>query len=94
MDGRPVVQEHQLVMNNEVGLHARPAALFVKTASRFANTKIEVMKDGKAVNAKSILEVLTLGVSKGTTITLRAEGEGADEALRTLVALVESNFNE
>ena len=86
--------EQQLVVTNEVGLHARPAAMFVKTAARFPNATIEVVKNGKAANAKSILEVLTLGVSKGTTITVRAEGEEADEALRSLVTLIVRNFNE
>jgi phosphocarrier protein len=66
----------------------------VKTAARFPNAKIELVKNGKAANAKSILEVLTLGVSKGTTITVKAEGEEADEALRSLVTLIERNFNE
>jgi len=88
------VPEQQLVLNNEVGLHARPAALFTKTAGGFSNTAIEVVKDGKAVNGKSILDVLALGVSRGTTITLRTEGPDAEEALRALSALIESNFNE
>ena len=57
-------------------MHARPAALFVQTAARFKDTKVEVVKDGTVRDAKSILGVLTLGVSQGTTIMVRADGTG------------------
>jgi phosphotransferase system HPr (HPr) family protein len=86
--------ELALTIKNEVGLHARPAALFVQTAARFKNTKIEVVKEGQVRDAKSILGVLTLKVSKGTTIVVRAEGEHADEALAALHDLVSHDFNE
>jgi len=77
-----------------VGLHARPAALFVQTAARFKDTRIDVVKDGTARNAKSILNVLGLGVSQGTTIVVRAEGPEAEAALAALSDLVDRDFNE
>jgi len=76
-----------------VGLHARPAALFVQTAKRF-NCDIRVTHGEREANAKSILGVLTLGANQGAVITIRAEGEDADQALAALEALVESNFGE
>lgn len=89
-----VVAEVSLVITNEVGLHARPAALFVQTASRFKQTRIEVVKEGVARDAKSMLGVLTLAVKQGTTIAIRAEGPEADEALRALTDLVNRDFKE
>jgi phosphotransferase system HPr (HPr) family protein len=77
-----------------VGLHARPAALFVQTAARFKDTRIDVVKDGTVRNAKSILNVLGLGVSQGTTIVVRAEGPEAEAALAALSDLVARDFNE
>jgi phosphocarrier protein HPr len=85
--------EVSLTITNEVGLHARPAALFVQTAARFKDTKIQVVKEGQTRDAKSILGVLTLKVSKGTTIVVRAEGAQADEALAALEDLVTHDFN-
>ncbi len=77
-----------------MGLHARPAALFVQTAARFKDTRIDVVKDGTVRNAKSILNVLGLGVSQGTTIVVRAEGPEAEAALAALSDLVARDFNE
>src|SRR5438309_11211745 len=74
------ITERPLTITNKVGLHARPAALFVQTAARFKDTKIEIVKDGTVRDAKSMLGVLTLGVSQGTTIMVRAEGPPAEEA--------------
>lgn len=82
-----------LVVRHDVGLHARPAALFVKTAAKFPCT-IHVTKGDKTVNAKSIISVLSLGVGQDTEITLQAEGERAEEALQALTQLIESNFGE
>lgn len=86
--------ERSVLVRNPTGLHARPAALFVHTAQRFGGTKIEVTKDGVTRDAKSILGVLTLAVTQGTTITLRAEGPEAEEAIQALVAAVESGLGE
>lgn len=89
-----VITERELTIRNKVGLHARPAALFVQTAARFKDTTIEVVKGGTVRNAKSILNVLALGVSQGTTITLRADGPEAEAALTALTELVDSDFGE
>ena len=83
-----------MTITNKVGLHARPAALFVQTAARFKDTRIDVVKDGTVRNAKSILNVLGLGVSQGTTIIVRAEGPDAEAALAALSELVARDFNE
>src|SRR5207302_10180319 len=94
MQGGEAITERPLTITNKVGLHARPAALFVQTAARFKDTKIEVVKDGTVRDAKSMLGVLTLGVSQGTTITVRAEGPHADEAIAALSDLVDRDLGE
>ena len=88
------IPERPLTITNKVGLHARPAALFVQTAARFKDTRVEVVKDGTVRDAKSILGVLTLGVSQGTTIMVRADGPHADEAIAALADLVDRDFGE
>lgn len=85
--------EIHLTITHEVGLHARPAALFVQAASTFSS-EIEVTYQDKTVNAKSILAILTLGVHKDAEITLKAEGPDANEALKALEELVLDNFGE
>ena len=85
--------EITLTVHNKVGLHARPAALFVQTAKQF-NCDVKVTHGEKEANAKSILSVLALGVEQGAVITISTEGEGADQALAALKALVENNFGE
>lgn len=80
-------------LKNESGLHARPAHIFVSTAQSFAST-IAVIKDGKKVDGKSILAILTLGVANGTEIIIEANGEDEQEAIDALHALIESNFGE
>jgi phosphocarrier protein HPr len=82
-----------LTVHHKVGLHARPAALFVQTAKKF-NCDITVTYGEREANAKSILKVLTLGVNQGAVITIRAEGEDAEQSLETLEALIEDNFGE
>jgi len=85
--------ETTLTIHNEVGLHARPAALFVQAAKQF-NCDVKVTHGEREGNAKSILSVLALGVDQGAVITIRAEGEGADQALAALEVLIEDNFGE
>lgn len=85
--------EITLTVNHPVGLHARPAALFVQTAKQFL-CEVKVTHGEKEANAKSILGVLALGAEQGAVITIRAEGEDADQALAALKALVESDFGE
>jgi len=82
-----------LTINHEVGLHARPASLFVQTAAKFTS-EIEVTHGEATVNAKSILDILTLGAHKGAEIKISAEGEDAAEALSSLEELVMNNFGE
>ena len=81
------------VVENKTGLHARPASIFVATASRF-KSDVSVEKASRKVNAKSIVSILSLGVSKGTDITITAEGPDEEEAVLTLVELIESRFGE
>lgn len=85
-----------LTVVNAVGLHARPAALFVKTAKEFpcAITIQNLTAHKPTANAKSPLSVLTQAVQQGNEILIQAEGEQADEALAALKQLVESNFGE
>ena len=86
----------RLVVRNPSGLHARPAALFVRTAGQFGS-KVTVANPaaGKGpVDAKSILSVLTLGVSSGAEIEVSAEGDDADAALAAIREAVESGLGE
>jgi phosphocarrier protein HPr len=85
--------EITLTVHHEVGLHARPASQFVQTAKQFASD-ITVAHGEREANAKSILGVLTLGANRGAVITVRADGEDADQALAALDALVADNFGE
>ena len=87
------MQEITLVIQNKVGLHARPAALFVQTAKKF-KSKVLAIKDKREANAKSILSILTLGASQGAVVTVRAEGEDEAEAVKALKQLVDDNFGE
>ncbi len=85
--------EATVQLKNKVGLHARPASLFVQTAKKF-RSKIIVRKDDKEADAKSILGVLSLGAECGHWITIVAEGDDAEEAIQALASLVESRFGE
>ena len=83
----------EITVNNEVGLHARPATFFIQKANEF-KSGIWVEKEDRRVNAKSLLGVLSLGIVKGTTITLIADGADEKEAVEALVELVKDNFGE
>jgi len=87
------VQEVTVTVRHKVGLHARPAALFVQTAKRFSSNVL-CTKDGRQADAKSILGILTLGANKGAIVTIRAEGEDEAEAIAALKQLIEDNFGE
>ena len=82
-----------LTMQNGVGLHANPASLFIRKANSYKSS-IWVEKDDCRVNAKSLLGVLSLGISKGTNITLIADGSDEEEAIRGLAELIDSDFKE
>ena len=83
----------EVTINNEVGLHARPATFFIQKANEF-KSGIWVEKDERRVNAKSLLGVLSLGILKGSTITLLADGSDEKEAVAALSELVSGNFGE
>ncbi len=78
---------------NKLGLHARASALFVKTSTSF-QSDITVIKDNDSVNGKSIMGILTLAASQGSTITIQATGPDAKKALAELGKLIAKGFNE
>jgi phosphocarrier protein HPr len=80
-------------IRNRLGLHARAAALLVKTANRFS-AEVTLEKDGVEVNGKSIMGILMLAASKGTKITLKAEGKDAAQTMQALAKLIENKFGE
>ncbi len=80
-------------IKNKLGLHARAAALLVKTANRFVSN-VSLEKDGLEVNGKSIMGILMLAATKGTRITLKVEGKDAEQAIETLGKLIENKFSE
>jgi phosphocarrier protein HPr len=80
-------------IRNRLGLHARAAALLVKTANRFAS-EVTLEKDGLEVNGKSIMGILMLAASKGSKITLKVNGKDSSQAIETLRKLIESKFGE
>ena len=83
----------EVLVQNQVGLHARPATYFIQKANEF-KSGIWVEKEERRVNAKSLLGVLSLGIAKGTVITLIADGVDEKEAVAALVELIENNFGE
>jgi len=83
----------EFVIQNKLGLHARPAALFVQTANRFS-CDVEVEKDEEKVNGKSIMGIMTLAAGVGAKITVRTVGEDASEAMQEISKLIDSNFGE
>lgn len=87
------VVERSATVVNRLGLHARPAAEFVKVAGKFA-AEILVSKDNMQVNGKSILGVMTLAAECGSTLMLRANGDDAVEAVEALMAIIRKDFAE
>ena len=83
----------EATVNNQVGLHARPATFFIQKANEFKSS-IWVEKDERRVNAKSLLGVLSLGIVKGITISLIADGPDEEDAVNALVELIGSDFSE
>ena len=83
----------QLVVVNKLGVHARPAAMFVKTASRF-QSEITVEKDGEQVNGKSIMGLMMLAAGCGSKLMVSATGADAEKALDEIEQLFASRFNE
>lgn len=93
------MKEERIVVNNKVGLHARPASLFVQEANKYTS-EINVSaidpetNENRDANAKSIIGILTLGVFQGMEIAIRADGEDEELAVASLKKLVEDNFGE
>jgi phosphocarrier protein len=83
--------ETQLVIRNQLGMHARAAALFVKTAARY-KAQVFVSRDDLEVNGKSIMGVMMLAAEEGATIKVRAEGEDEQQVLAALKELVDGKF--
>ncbi len=87
------MQIKNLIIINKLGLHARASAKLVATASRFGS-KIEISREGKSVNGKSIMGVMMLAASKGATIIVSAEGDDEIQAINALEELVNNRFGE
>jgi len=90
-DGSALTKE--LLVSNKLGIHARPAALFVKTANRFA-CNIFVEKDGERVNGKSIMGLMMLAAGPGSKVTVHADGPDASKALAEIENLIKRKFDE
>ncbi|MGE5675792.1 MAG: HPr family phosphocarrier protein [Mycobacterium leprae] len=88
------MMEKDVTLTNPSGLHARPAAQFVAAASKFKGTTVKVVKEGKEVDCKSILGIMGLGATKGTVLTIKADGPDEQAAVDALVSLIESGFGE
>lgn len=85
--------EKEVTVQNQVGLHARPATFFIQKANEF-RSNIWVEKDERKVSAKSLLGVLSLGIIRGTAINIVAEGADETAAVEALTALISSDFAE
>lgn len=85
--------KEDIKLGNETGLHARPASIFVKEASKFSSD-INVVKDGKEFNGKSIMGILSMGAGKDDVLTIKAEGEDEENAVKTLVDLISNKLSE
>jgi phosphocarrier protein len=90
---RPDRFDKEVTIVNRLGMHARPAAMFVRIASRF-RCDIWVEKDGDEINGKSIMGLMMLAAGQGSKLRIRCEGPDAQEALRELEQLIAGRFNE
>lgn len=84
--------KEKVTVTDEIGFHARTASLFAKKASVF-NSNVQVSFNGKTVNGKSMLAIMTLGVKSNATVEVFADGDDETEALKALIDLVQNNFN-
>ena len=85
--------EKEITILNRLGLHARPAAMFVRVVSRF-RCEIWVAKEGEEINGKSIMGLMMLAAGQGSKLRVRAEGPDAAEAVKGIEELIQSRFNE
>lgn len=89
----PEEYETTVIITNELGLHARPAALVAKTAQNFS-AEITLAADNRHVDAKSILDILSLAAGKGTALTIRGKGRDAEDCIRSIADLFRVQFHE
>ncbi|GAB6098163.1 HPr family phosphocarrier protein [Halanaerocella petrolearia] len=87
------MKKEKVMVNNETGIHARPASMIVQEANKF-NADVDIIKDDKEVSAKSIMGIMSLGVNQSTEVTIKAEGEDEEVAVTALVELIEDGFGE
>ncbi len=87
------VIKKKVVINNDLGMHVRPASLFAQTAGKFSSI-VMVRKKNQLVDGKSIMQLLMLGALQGTELVLEAEGDDAEEALSALEEIIADNFGE
>jgi phosphocarrier protein len=87
------MQKHTVIINNNSGLHARPASLFVNAAGKF-KSDIRIIEGKDVINGKSIIAVLSAGIKQGTEISIVAEGDDEEEAICKLVELIEAGLGE
>jgi len=85
--------EQQVTLTNEIGLHARPASIFIRAAVKFP-CDITVEKNGRSYNAKSIMSVLSMSASNGDELTIKASGDDEEEAVKSLVDVIVNKINQ
>ncbi len=85
--------KREVEIQNEAGMHLRPAASFVQTANKHKDCEVLVSHSGQRVNGKSIMGLVMLAAGKGTVLTIECNGNGADEALLDLCTLIDAKFN-
>jgi phosphocarrier protein len=85
--------EKEITIINRLGLHARPAAMFVRIASRY-RSEVWVEKEGEQINGKSIMGLMMLAAGQGSKLTIRCEGADADKVMEELEQLIQQKFNE
>ena len=85
--------EKEITIINRLGLHARPAALFVRIAHRY-RSEVWVEKEGEQINGKSIMGLMMLAAGQGSKLTIRCEGADADKVMEELEELIQKKFNE
>ena len=93
MSAKPQRIERELTIANKLGIHARPASMFVRIATRF-DCDVFVEKDGETVNGKSIMGLMMLAAGPGSRIRVHAEGSEASKAVEELESLIRAKFNE
>ncbi|WP_073998537.1 HPr family phosphocarrier protein [Anaerococcus urinomassiliensis] len=85
--------EQKVTLTNEIGLHARPASIFIRAAVKFP-CDITVEKNGRSYNAKSIMSVLSMSASNGDELTIKASGDDEEDAVKALVDVIDNKINQ